>query len=161
MFVPILPTISSTSGVYPFLDTNTVETVIKTTQRRGIVKDRRIYHLSRERSLNSSPNKGSVDGWRIRDEVATPALKPCDVPPRHYPLRDAQGAKGEGKVAKEEAKEEGGREGDILRMEGCRRLRSSVAGRARVNKRPSAVMAASATSDAFRWLFSPGCLDVA
>lgn len=37
----------------------------------------------------------------------------------------------------------------------------SVAGRARVNKRPSAVMAASATSDAFRWLFSPGCLDVA
>lgn len=109
MFVPILPTISSTSGVYPFLDTNTVETVIKTTQRRGIVKDRRIYHLSRERSLNSSPNKGSVDGWRIRDEVATPALKPCDVPPRHYPLRDAQGAKGEGKVAKEEAKEEGGR----------------------------------------------------
>lgn len=37
----------------------------------------------------------------------------------------------------------------------------SVGGRARVNKRPSAVMAASATSDAFRWLFSPGCLDVA
>lgn len=37
----------------------------------------------------------------------------------------------------------------------------SVAGRAHVNKRPSAVMAASATSDAFRWLFSPGCLDVA
>lgn len=54
-----------------------------------------------------------------------------------------------------------GEEGDILRMEGCRRLQSSVAGRARVNKRPSAVMAASATSDAFRWLFSPGCLDVA
>lgn len=43
----------------------------------------------------------------------------------------------------------------------CPRLQSLVAGRARVNKRPSDVMAASATSDAFRWLFSPGCLDVA
>lgn len=38
---------------------------------------------------------------------------------------------------------------------------SALAGRACVNKRPSAVMAVSATSDAFRWLFSPGCLGVA
>lgn len=35
-------------------------------------------------------------------------------------------------------------------------------GRVRVNKRPSGVMAVSATSDAFRWLFSPwACLRVA
>lgn len=35
-------------------------------------------------------------------------------------------------------------------------------GRVRVNKRPSGVMAVSATSDAFRWLFSPRvCLRVA
>lgn len=45
-------------------------------------------------------------------------------------------------------------------MEGSERvcrggLSNLVAGRARVNKRPSAVMAASATSDAFRWLFRP------
>lgn len=38
---------------------------------------------------------------------------------------------------------------------------SALAGRACVNKRPSAVMAVSATSDAFRWLFSLGCLGVA
>lgn len=51
-------------------------------------------------------------------------------------------------MGEEEEKE--GREGDILRIR-----EDSVAGRARVNKRPSAVMAASATSDAFRWLFRP------
>lgn len=56
------------------------------------------------------------------------------------------------------------KERDILHrgiQEGLPGGSNSVAGRARVNKRPSAVMAASATSDAFRWLFSPGCLDVA